>query len=91
MALACTPAVGSVTPRMARRRHPWRPAIRPAGDFGIRLPSGQPGMAGEFSEVFNDIIEQHGGEIVVDSELGKATTFTVRLPVIREVAELLEA
>jgi signal transduction histidine kinase len=37
------------------------------------------------------IIEQHGGEIEVESELGTATTFTVRLPVIREVAELLEA
>ena len=37
------------------------------------------------------IIEQHGGEISVESELGQSTTFTVRLPVIREGAELIEA
>jgi PAS domain S-box-containing protein len=37
------------------------------------------------------IVEQHGGEISVRSELGKSTTFTVRLPVIREGVDLIEA
>jgi len=37
------------------------------------------------------IVEQHGGEISVSSELGQSTTFTVRLPVIREAVELIEA
>jgi len=37
------------------------------------------------------IVEQHGGEIAVDSVVGQATTFTVHLPLIRESAELVEA
>src|SRR2546423_6683839 len=27
------------------------------GDFGVRLPAGRPGMAGEIAEAFNDIID----------------------------------
>jgi signal transduction histidine kinase len=37
------------------------------------------------------IVEHHGGEISVASILGRSTTVTVRLPVIREPAELLDA
>jgi signal transduction histidine kinase len=37
------------------------------------------------------IVEQHGGEISVESALGQSTTFTVRLPVILEGVELIEA
>ena len=31
------------------------------------------------------IVERHHGKILVDSELGKGTTFTVRLPIIKKV------
>jgi signal transduction histidine kinase/HAMP domain-containing protein len=37
------------------------------------------------------IVEQHGGEIGVASVMGESTTFTVRLPLILEGAELIEA
>jgi signal transduction histidine kinase len=37
------------------------------------------------------IVEQHGGEIGVESVIGETTTFTVRLPLILEGAELIEA
>jgi two-component system sensor histidine kinase ResE len=36
------------------------------------------------------IVEEHHGEITVDSVVGEGTTFTVRLPVSREHGELLE-
>jgi signal transduction histidine kinase len=37
------------------------------------------------------IVEQHGGEIRVDSVVGKSTTFIVRLPLVREEVELVDA
>jgi signal transduction histidine kinase len=37
------------------------------------------------------IVEQHGGDISVESVLGERTAFTVRLPLIRERIELVEA
>jgi signal transduction histidine kinase len=32
------------------------------------------------------IVERHGGQILVESEVGKGTVFTVRLPVVRDPA-----
>ncbi len=37
--------------------------------------------------IVKDFVEKHGGAIDVESELGKGTTFTVRLPVIRKSVE----
>jgi signal transduction histidine kinase len=37
------------------------------------------------------IVEQHGGQISVDSVLGESTTVTVSLPLMREAIELVEA
>jgi signal transduction histidine kinase len=37
------------------------------------------------------IVEQHGGDIGVESVVGEYTTFTVRLPLSLEGAELVEA
>jgi two-component system NtrC family sensor kinase len=31
-----------------------------------------------------DIVQKHNGKILVESELGKGTTFTVQIPVISE-------
>jgi PAS domain S-box-containing protein len=36
------------------------------------------------------IVEQHGGEISVDSVIGKSTTFTVSLPLMLDIADLVE-
>ncbi|MBQ2524045.1 MAG: ATP-binding protein, partial [Prevotella sp.] len=33
-----------------------------------------------------NIVDLHNGEIKVDSEYGKGTTFTIKLPVIRETS-----
>jgi len=37
------------------------------------------------------IVAQHGGEILVDSKVGKGTTFTIRLPRTRAQSEALVA
>jgi len=37
------------------------------------------------------IVEQHGGEVEVESVQGASTTVTVRLPLLREGAELVES
>ena len=31
-----------------------------------------------------DIVKKHNGEITVESEMGKGTTFTVQIPVVEE-------
>jgi signal transduction histidine kinase len=36
-------------------------------------------------------VEQHGGEITVESVVGESTVFTVRLPLILEGLDLVDA
>ena len=36
--------------------------------------------------ITHGIIEQHGGHIKVESEVGKGTCFTIRLPINKESA-----
>jgi signal transduction histidine kinase len=62
----------------------WEPYYRASNIAGTVSGSGI-GLAGT-----RHIVVQHGGEITVESEVGE-TTFTVRLPLILEALEAVEA
>ena len=55
------------------------PAIRDSL-FTEKAISGKPGGTGLGTKIVKDVIHAHGGTITVDSEQGKGTTFTIRLP-----------
>ncbi len=42
--------------------------------------SGKPGGTGLGTKIVKDVVDIHGGTITVDSEQGKGTTFTMKLP-----------
>ena len=56
----------------------WRSDVsreRAAGGLGVGLA------------ITKEIVDQHNGKIMVESELGKGTTFTLRLPIVRRPHE----
>jgi signal transduction histidine kinase len=53
-------------------------------------PSGQPRGTGLGLVVCKELIELHGGRIDVSSEIGRGTTFTIRLPVYSDTFAITE-
>jgi signal transduction histidine kinase len=49
--------------------------------FTNRLMSRKTGGTGLGTKIVKEVVEMHGGRIVVHSELGKGTTFHIRLPI----------
>jgi len=47
--------------------------------------SGKPGGTGLGTKIVKDVVDAHGGTITVDSEQGKGTTFTMELPIQRQL------
>jgi PAS domain S-box-containing protein len=47
--------------------------------------SGKPGGTGLGTRIVKDVVVAHGGTITVDSEQGKGTTFTMELPIHRQL------
>jgi len=49
--------------------------------FTNRVVSRKTGGTGLGTKIVRDVVEMHGGKITVQSELGKGTTFQIRLPI----------
>jgi signal transduction histidine kinase len=49
--------------------------------FTNRVMSRKPGGTGLGTKIVKDVVDSHGGEISVESEIGVGTTFNVRLPI----------
>lgn len=88
-ALAATPAGGRVTIKTGRRGGATCIAVRDTGS-GIApdlrphlfepFVSGRPGGVGLGLPIASRIVEQHGGRIEVETELGRGSVFTIALP-----------
>lgn len=50
--------------------------------FTERSVSTKAGGTGLGTKIVKDVVDAHGGTIVVDSEIGKGTTFVIRLPLL---------
>ncbi|MDX1411269.1 MAG: HAMP domain-containing sensor histidine kinase [Nitrospirales bacterium] len=49
--------------------------------FTKRVVSRKPGGTGLGTKIVKDVVDSHGGEISVDSQIGVGTTFNIRLPI----------
>jgi signal transduction histidine kinase len=49
--------------------------------FTKRVVSRKPGGTGLGTKIVKDVVDSHGGEIEVESEIGVGTTFNIRLPI----------
>jgi signal transduction histidine kinase len=49
--------------------------------FTNRLVSNKTGGTGLGTKIVKDVVDMHGGRITVESELGRGTTFDIRLPI----------
>jgi len=57
------------------------PAANPAGEGDVTEEAAQPAGAGVGLALCKEFVELHGGQIWLDSEVGKGSTFTFSLPV----------
>ena len=56
--------------------------------FTDRAISTKPGGTGLGTRIVKNVVDAHGGKIWVESELGKGTTFFIRLPLrLPEISE----
>jgi signal transduction histidine kinase len=89
-ALEAMPQGGTLRIQTAKAAHRWVTIAIQDHGLGIQpediahlfdpFYTTKPKGTGLGLSISYDIVAQHGGEILVDSELGKGTTFTIRLP-----------
>jgi two-component system, NtrC family, sensor histidine kinase KinB len=95
-AVRCTPRGGEIRVQVAHRNRYVAVSVSDTGsgipqeylphvfDRFIKVPNAPSGGAGLGLAISKSIVETHGGQISVQSELGQGTTVTFTLPVSRE-------